>query len=89
MRIVHIEDFFHPDAGYQINILTKYQVRQGHEVIVVTSEMQKMPRYLTNFFGTDNIEEKDRDFTEKNGCENCQKADLWLCFRQGNQHLRL
>lgn len=69
MRIVHIEDFFHPDAGYQINILTKYQVRQGHEVIVVTSEMRKMPRYLTAFFSTDNIEEKDRLFTEKTGVQ--------------------
>lgn len=38
MKIVHVEDFFHPDAGYQINILPKYMAKMGHEVVVITSE---------------------------------------------------
>lgn len=49
MRIVHIEDFFHPNAGYQINILPKYMVKQGHSVTIVTSEMEKIPEGLTVF----------------------------------------
>ena len=62
MRIVHIEDFFHPEAGYQLNILSKYMVKLGHEVYVITSEMEKMPDYLTSFFGKENITEKDDEF---------------------------
>lgn len=29
MRIVQIEDFFHPDAGYQINVLSKVLAEHG------------------------------------------------------------
>ncbi|EMI9088045.1 glycosyl transferase [Bacillus cereus] len=67
MKIVHIEDFFHPDAGYQINILPKYQVKQGHEVSIITSEIEKVPEGLTNFFGKDNIDKRDKEYTEKTG----------------------
>lgn len=67
MRIVHVEDFIHPDAGYQVNLLSKLQVEQGHEVHVVTGEMQKMPRFLTDFFGKDNIPERDTRFFERTG----------------------
>jgi glycosyltransferase involved in cell wall biosynthesis len=67
MRIVHIEDFIHPDAGYQPNVLSKLQAEQGHEVIIVTSELDKMPDFLTSFFGKDGIEEKDRKFYERTG----------------------
>ena len=55
MKIVHIEDFFHPEAGYQINILPKYMVRAGHEVTIITSEADKAAKQLTGFFGTDGI----------------------------------
>ncbi|MDD2896314.1 MAG: glycosyltransferase [Aliarcobacter sp.] len=67
MRIVHIEDFIHPDAGYQPNVLSKLQTEQGHELFIVTSELDKMPDYLTSFFGKDDIEEKDRKFYERTG----------------------
>ena len=62
MKIVQIEDFFHPDAGYQVNILAKYFSKKGHEVIIITAEMDKIPDELTSFFGKDNIDEKDRDY---------------------------
>lgn len=67
MRFVHVDDVMHPDAGYQINTLTKLQVEQGHEVIVVTAELDKFPTYLTSFFGKDNIPEKDKKFEENTG----------------------
>jgi glycosyltransferase involved in cell wall biosynthesis len=67
MRIVHVEDFLQPDAGYQVNILSKLQVEQGHEVVVVTSELNKSPDYLTSFFGRENIGERDRLFHERTG----------------------
>ena len=65
MKIVHIEDFFHPDAGYQINILSKYLKSLGNEVTIVTSEMDKIPEALTSFFGCENIEQRDAEY-EKN-----------------------
>ena len=67
MNIVHIEDFFHPDAGYQVNVLGKYQVQQGHRVTVIAAEMEKIPAYLTSFFGRDHIEERDRAYEEAYG----------------------
>lgn len=67
MRIVHIEDFFHADAGYQVNILSKYFVQEGHEVTIVTAEMDKIPDELTAFFGRDNVESSDRAYEEAYG----------------------
>lgn len=66
-KIVHIEDFFHPDAGYQLNLLAKYLAYEGYEVYVITSELDKMPACLTDFFGKDNILEKDWKYEKKYG----------------------
>lgn len=67
MKIVHVEDFFHPDAGYQVNLLSRLQQREGHEVTIVTSELEKVPTFLTSFFGKDNIPEKDAAFQRDTG----------------------
>lgn len=65
MRIVQLEDFFHPDAGYKINILSKYFAKMGHDVIIITAELDKMPDYLTTFFGKDDIETRDREYERR------------------------
>lgn len=62
MRIVHIEDFFHPEAGYQVNLLSKYQVKKGDKVFVIAAELKQMPHSLSSFFGKENIEIKDNTF---------------------------
>jgi len=67
MKIVHIEDFFHPDAGYQVNLLSRIQVRDGHDVTVVTAELDKIPNFLTAFFGTEDISGKDERFFKATG----------------------
>lgn len=67
MRIVHIEDFFHADAGYQVNILSKYFMKEGHEIFIVTAEMDKIPEELTAFFGRDDIESADRAYEQAYG----------------------
>lgn len=67
MKIVHIEDFVHPDAGYQLNSLAPLQHLQGHDVTIVTAELDKVPDFLTNFFGRENIDQRDREFTEATG----------------------
>lgn len=64
MKIVYIDDFFHPDAGYQDNILTKYWASFGHKVYMLTAEMEKIPESLTKFFGKDDIDSKDKKFQE-------------------------
>ena len=66
MKIVNVEDFFHPDAGYQINILPKYLSKMGHEMTIITSEMDKIPDGLTTFFGREHIEEKDKKYVNEN-----------------------
>lgn len=67
MKIVHVEDFFHPDAGYQINILPKYMAKDGHDVTIVTSEIDKAPESLKSFFGKDKISERDNMYTKITG----------------------
>ena len=67
MKIVQIEDFFHPDAGYKINILSKYFARMGHETVIITAELDKMPDFLTSFFGRDNIAARDREYEQNYG----------------------
>ncbi len=62
MKIVHIEDFFHPDAGYQVNLLAKFMAKKGHKVTVVSSDLSLMPEDLKEFFGSHDLKEKDRNF---------------------------
>ena len=66
MKIVHIEDFFHPEAGYQINVLPKYMAELGHEVVIITSDMKNVDQGLTAFFGKENINNKDLVYFNKN-----------------------
>lgn len=65
MKILHIEDFFHPDTGYQLVVLAKYMARDGHDVTIITSEMDKMPGFLTGFFDINDIVKKDREYEGK------------------------
>lgn len=67
MNIIHLEDYFHPDAGYQVNILAKYMVKQGHKVTIVTAELDKIPESLTSFFGKENIQQRDELYTKNTG----------------------
>ncbi|MGI9581159.1 glycosyltransferase family 4 protein [Chryseobacterium sp. RRHN12] len=67
MKFVHVEDFVHPDAGYQLNLLGRLQVKQGHEVIIVTSELDNVPDFLVSFFGKENIKERDEKYYQETG----------------------
>lgn len=67
MRVINIEDFFHPNAGYQINILPKYMAQKGIDTYIITSEMESVPDNLTKFFGKDNIEVYDKQYEEMTG----------------------
>lgn len=65
MRIVQIEDFFHPDAGYQVNILSKEWARNGHDVYIITAKEKHLPDNLTKFFDFRDIESKDSAYEIK------------------------
>lgn len=67
MKIVNIEEDFHPLAGYQLNILAKYFSKMGHEVVIVTSEIEKMKPKFLNFFGKNELELWDREYENKYG----------------------
>jgi len=67
LKIVHIEDYFHPEAGYQVNLLSKYHAKKGHKVFIITAEMSKLPTNLTSFFGNENIDQKDSDYFMETG----------------------
>lgn len=69
MKIVHIIDFFHPNSGYQLNVLSKYFVKFGHSDIIVTGKLDKIDKSLTEFFGDENVEEYDREFEKKTGVQ--------------------
>lgn len=65
MKIVHVEDEFHPDTGYQLNLLSKYMVAAGHQVTIITAETEKLPKEFVSFFGADDINERDAEFNRR------------------------
>lgn len=65
MKIVQIEDYFHPEAGYQINILSKYMAKAGHDVVIVTASLENCPDDTLSIFDKSNIEEKDARYSSK------------------------
>lgn len=67
MRIVQLEDTFFPNAGYQINIISKYFARQGNEVYILTAEVERLPDFLTSFFGKENMTERDAKYSNQYG----------------------
>lgn len=67
MKIVQVEDIFHPEAGYQINILSKYMVRFGHKVTIITARLDKIKSNVVSFFGSDQLDKKDQIYSEKYG----------------------
>lgn len=68
MRIVHVDESFHPSYGYHANPLAKFQRKMGHEVIVVTAE-KKWIHPVYKEFGDDGtgLEEADKQYEEATG----------------------
>lgn len=68
MKILHIDETFHPNYGYHTNPLAKYQSMQGHEVIILTVEKNHLyPVYKD--FGDDGstLDEDDLEYTKSTG----------------------
>lgn len=67
MRILHWDEMFHPNFGYQINILPVYQRKQGHEVIILTAEKPDEHPTFAAFAQKTDIEQADRNFEKETG----------------------
>ena len=83
MRIVNVEDFFMPDAGYQINILSKYLAKFGHEVYIITASVEGFKDSVSSFFGTENMKERDEEYTRKTGVKIIRVKPLVKRFVSG------
>lgn len=67
MRIVHWDEMFHPSFGYQINVLTKFQAKQGHEIIIVTSDKIEKHPVFSGFADHTDIVTADNKFQNETG----------------------
>ena len=68
MKILHIDETFHPAYGYQANPLAKFQQKQGNDVYVATP-IKKYLYPVYKDFGDDGsgLEEQDRQYMESTG----------------------
>jgi glycosyltransferase involved in cell wall biosynthesis len=64
--LVHVEDFFHPDAGYQLNLLARHQANNGYNVIILCAGPTHLPVRLKSFFDFEAISAKDAKFCAQN-----------------------
>ncbi len=68
MKVVYVDETFHPAYGYQSNVLAKFQQRMGHEVIIITVSKDHIHASFRGFGATeDTIEEEDDFYTKLTG----------------------
>ena len=70
MKILHIDETFHPAYGYQANPLAKFQQKQGNEVYIATPTKDFLyPVYKD--FGDDGsgLEEQDKQYIDSTGVQ--------------------
>lgn len=65
MKILHWDELFHPDFGYQINVLPKFQALQGHEVIIFAPQNVENHPAIRAFRNESDIELADKEYSEK------------------------
>lgn len=68
MKIVYVDETFHPAYGYQSNPLAKFQQQQGNEVVIVTVSRDHLHPVYAAFGDTgESVEEDDRQYTASTG----------------------
>lgn len=65
MKVINIVDCFHPDAGYENNVLSKYFVKHGYEYTILTTDLPEG----SGFFENTDLDNRDRAFTARTGVE--------------------
>lgn len=68
MKIVYVDETFHPAYGYQSNPLAKFQQAQGNEVCIVTVDKNHIhPVYRAFGDNGDSVEEDDEIYQNSTG----------------------
>ena len=68
MKILHIDETFHPSYGYQAHPLAKFQQAQGHEVFIATVEKKWLyPVFKAFRDNGSGLEEADARFEQETG----------------------
>lgn len=68
MKILHIDETFHPNFGYHCNPLAKFQQAQGNEVYISTVEKKWLyPLYKVFRENGSGLEEADRNYEKSTG----------------------
>lgn len=67
MKILHIDETFHPLFGYQINSLAKYQSLMGNDVYVITTSADKLHDAFRFSNDNENILSYDKEYIDKTG----------------------
>ncbi len=68
MKIVYVDETFHPAYGYQSNPLAKFQQKQGNEVVIITVDKDHLhPVYKAFGDNGDSILDDDIRYTNDTG----------------------
>lgn len=68
MKILHIDETFHPSYGYQVNPLAKFQQKQGNEVFIATVDKNHLYPVYKEFGDTgETLEQEDKVYEETTG----------------------
>lgn len=65
MRIVNIVDGFHPLAGYENNVLSKFMARKGHDYYIIAPIIEDSQKAYLDLFGKHDIDKLDRTFEQQ------------------------
>lgn len=65
MKIVYVDETFHPAYGYQSNPLAKFQQKQGNEIVIVTVSKDQIHPVYREFGDTGASVEKDDEIYQK------------------------
>lgn len=68
MKILHVDDTFHPNFGYQCNPLAKFQCKAGNEVYIISPEAKHIYSVYHSFgeYG-DHLDEDDAKYENNTG----------------------
>ena len=68
MKILHVDETFHPSYGYQANPLAKFQQAQGNEVYIATVEKKWLyPVFMAFRDDGSGLEEADARYEKETG----------------------
>jgi glycosyltransferase involved in cell wall biosynthesis len=65
-KILHVEAEYNPGLGYQVNLISKYMAKLGHEVIILSTELNVVRKHQKPYLDNYNEQSDIRHFNETN-----------------------